>query len=103
MMNKVLSVAFFFLTSYSFAQEKSAVWNADIGNGSYQNPIIHADYSDPDVIAVGDDYYMTSSSFNASPGLPILHSKDMVNWTLINHALPANVDDYFDIPQHGNG
>ena len=82
----------------------SEVWVADLGNGSYKNPILHADYSDPDVIRVGTDYYMTASSFNATPGLPILHSKDMVNWKLINHAiqqqLPATI---FDIPQHGNG
>src|SRR5210317_121389 len=104
MMNKVILITVFLLTSYSFAQEKSAVWNADIGNGNYQNPIIHADYSDPDVIAVGNDYYMTSSSFNASPGLPILHSKDMVNWTLINHALPIiEPRTHFEVPQHGKG
>ncbi|KAA6326642.1 Non-reducing end alpha-L-arabinofuranosidase BoGH43A, partial [termite gut metagenome] len=45
-------------------------------SGVYQNPILHADYSDPDVIRVGDDFYMTASSFNCVPGLPILHSKD---------------------------
>ena len=79
------------------------VWIPDNGDGTYKNPIIHADYSDPDVCKVGDDFYMTSSSFNAIPGLPILHSSDLVNWTLINHALPPNVDAHFDIPQHGNG
>ena len=63
----------------------SKVWVADNGDGTYKNPIIHADYSDPDAIRVGDDYYMTASSFNAVPGLPILHSKDLVNWRLINH------------------
>src|SRR5215207_5454398 len=51
----------------------------------YRNPIIHADYSDPDVIRVGDDFYMTASSFNAAPGLPLLHSKDLVNWRLISY------------------
>jgi beta-xylosidase len=75
----------------------------DNGNGTYTNPIIYADYSDPDVCRVGDDFYMTASSFNAIPGLPILHSKDLVNWTIINHALQPNVDPHFDIPQHGNG
>lgn len=62
-------------------------WNPDLGNGRFRNPIICADYSDPDVIRVGDDYYMTASSFTVTPGLPILHSRDLVNWTLINHAI----------------
>ena len=46
---------------------------------NYKNPVIHADYSDPDVCAVGNDFYMTSSSFNCTPALPILHSVDLVN------------------------
>ncbi|WZL89593.1 glycoside hydrolase 43 family protein [Salinimicrobium sp. 3283s] len=83
---------------------KSDVWAADQGDGTYINPILHADYSDPDVVRVGDDFYMTSSSFNSAPALPILHSKDLVNWQLINHALPRQVpDEHFSSPQHGNG
>jgi len=89
------------------AQQKehtSKVWVADNGDGTYTNPILHADYSDPDVARIGDDYYMTASSFNTSPGLPILHSKDMVNWKLINYALPKQVPTQtFEVPQHGNG
>jgi len=82
----------------------SEVWVADNGDGTFNNPILYSDYSDPDVVRVGDDYYMTASSFNAAPGLPILHSKDMVNWKLINHALPLQVPiENFNIPQHGNG
>ncbi|MGL5273619.1 MAG: glycoside hydrolase family 43 protein [Phocaeicola sp.] len=81
----------------------SKVWVADQGNGTYKNPILYADYSDPDVCRVGDDFYMTSSSFNCLPGLQILHSKDLVNWTLIgaavSHALPP-IDNAQ--PQHGN-
>jgi len=70
----------------------------------YQNPIIHADYSDPDAIRVGQDYYMTASSFNAIPGLPILHSKDLVNWQLIGYALKRQPPyDHYSKPQHGNG
>ena len=67
------------------AQEKnyvSEVWVADQGNGKYKNPILYADYSDPDACRVGDDFYMTSSSFNCLPGLQILHSKDLVNWSI---------------------
>jgi beta-xylosidase len=90
---------------FSIAQsEISKVWVADNGDGTYKNPIIHADYSDPDVVRVGDDYYMTASSFNCVPGLPILHSKDLVNWQLITYALPTQLpEDVFNIPQHGNG
>lgn len=80
------------------------LWQSDLGNGQYINPILHLDYSDPDVVAVEGDYYMTSSSFNASPGLPILHSTDLVNWQLINYALPKQVpEQVFNTPQHGNG
>ena len=63
----------------------SKVWVADNGDGTYKNPILNADYSDPDAIRVGPDFYMTASSFNAVPGLPVLHSKDLVNWRIINH------------------
>jgi len=62
-------------------------WVPDQGDGTFRNPILYADYSDPDVLRHGNDFYMTASSFNCTPGLPILHSKDLVNWTLINHAL----------------
>jgi len=50
-------------------------WLPDLGDGTYRNPVIYADYSDPDVVRVGDDFFMTASSFNCTPGLPILHSK----------------------------
>ncbi len=82
----------------------SKVWVADNGDGTYKNPIIHADYSDPDAIRVGDDFYMTASSFNAAPGLPILHSKDLVNWSLMGHVFTRQTPrEVFNKPQHGNG
>ncbi len=83
---------------------RSEVWKADNGDGTYINPILHADYSDPDLIRVGEDYFMTASSFNCSPGLPILHSKDLVNWQLVNYALRVpGSDAFFGRPQHGKG
>ncbi len=86
------------------AQYRSEVWQADCSDGTYRNPIIHADYSDPDVVRVGDDYYMTASSFNCVPALPILHSKDLVNWTIVNYALPRlEPETFFAEPQHGKG
>lgn len=81
----------------------SKVWVADNSDGTYKNPVLYADYSDPDVIRVGDDFYMTASSFSCIPGLPILHSKDLVNWTIIGHALQKYPDESFSKPQHGNG
>jgi beta-xylosidase len=82
----------------------SKVWVADNGDGTYKNPILHADYSDPDVIRVNDEYFMTASSFNCVPGLPVLHSVDLVNWELIGHALHGLTPfDVFRKPQHGCG
>ncbi|MCE5186117.1 MAG: glycoside hydrolase 43 family protein [Planctomycetaceae bacterium] len=81
----------------------SKVWVADNGDGTYKNPILYADYSDPDVARVGDDFYMTASSFTCLPGLPILHSRDLVNWRLIGHAVQRYPNPAFDLPQHGKG
>ena len=94
-----------FLSARATAQTSaSKVWIADNGDGTYRNPILHADYSDPDVVRVGDDFYLVGSSFNTVPGLPILHSRDLVNWTIIGHALPRQPPlDVFSKPQHGNG
>lgn len=94
------------ITGYSYGQQPyvSKVWVADQNDGTYKNPVINADYSDPDAIRVGDDFYMVSSSFEDIPGLPILHSKDLVNWSIINHALKKQIpEEVFNTPQHGNG
>lgn len=113
----------------SYAQQPSQCWNPDKG-AHYVNPVLNADYSDPDVCRVGDDFYMTSSSFACFPGLQILHSTDLVNWEIIGAALTdypgpswsdsrpwetlsQQLDKPYDdtpdshawrtIPQHGNG
>lgn len=102
-----LMAFFLVLACSSLAQntnELSKVWVADNADGTYTNPILFADYSDPDAIRVGDDFYMVTSSFNCIPGLPVLHSRDLVNWELISHALPKQPPfDMFDKVQHGNG
>ena len=85
------------------AAARAQAWSPDAGAGKYRNPIIFEDFSDPDVIRVGDDFYMTASSFDQVPGLPILHSTDLVHWTIVNYALPVLPDTAFDRPQHGNG
>lgn len=82
----------------------SKVWVADLGNGMYKNPILDADYSDPDAVRVGEDYYMIASSFDAVPGLPLLHSRDLVNWTILTHVLLRQPPfEHFEKTQHGNG
>lgn len=78
-------------------------WVADLGGGRYRNPILFADYSDPDVVRVGEDFYMVASSFNAMPGIPVLHSKDLVNWTLVGHVFESLPFQNFDKPAHGLG
>nr|BFD85536.1 glycoside hydrolase 43 family protein [Streptomyces sp. Xyl84] len=77
---------------------------ADLGDGTYANPVLDADWSDPDVLRVGDDYHLTASSFGRAPGLPLLHSRDLVNWTLVGHALERlEPDAGFRLPRHDRG
>ena len=93
------------------AQYRSEVWCPDNGDGTYTNPVINADYSDPDVCVgpSGEDYYMTASSFQCTPGLPILHSRDLVNWEIVGYSLKSlyegnkELTEHFNTPQHGNG
>ena len=101
-----VAVVFFFgsFIPLSGQTSRKSGWIPDNGDGTYNNPIIFADYSDPDVIRVGDNFYLTASSFNSIPGLPILHSMDLVNWKIIGHALRRQPPDIvFLRPQHGNG
>ncbi|MEV7090049.1 family 43 glycosylhydrolase [Streptomyces sp. NPDC093085] len=82
----------------------SRPWTADLGDGRYRNPVLNADWSDPDAIRVGDDYYLTASSFGRVPGLPLLHSRDLVNWSLVGHALERlDPAEEFAVPQPGRG
>jgi beta-xylosidase len=85
-------------------QMPPGIWTPDQGDGSYVNPVLNGDYSDPDVIRVGQDYFLTASSFTNVPGLPILHSRDLVNWTIIGHALPRLLPlAHYSTPRHGGG
>lgn len=61
-------------------------WTADNGDGTYTNPLFYDEFSDPDMIRVGDDYYLTGTTMHTQPGLPILHSRDLVNWELLGYA-----------------
>lgn len=82
---------------------KTWIWNGDNGDGTYTNPILYTDYSDPDVIRVGEDYYMAASSFCNTPALPILHSKDLVNWKVISYVLEQIPEPGYETVQHGHG
>ncbi len=113
MMRRPFLTLLAFLPIAMMGQYKSQVWSPDNGDGTYTNPVINADYSDPDVCVGGtdgEDYYLTASSFQCAPGLPILHSRDLVNWEIVNYALKDKLyegDDqlieHFNTPQHGNG
>lgn len=82
----------------------SAVLAASGPAKTYTNPVLFSDYSDPDLIRVGEDYWMTSSSFTCFPGLQILHSTDLVNWEIVGAGLPSlEPREDFDNPSHGNG
>ena len=84
-MKKNIVLLFLFFSVGIFAQQTKK-WG-DQGDGNYSNPVIPGDYSDLDAIRVGDDYYAISSTFQFSPGVVILHSKDLVNWQIIGHAV----------------
>ncbi len=94
----------FFLVAASGLRAAPALWTPDLGNGRFKNPVLFLDYSDPDVIRVGSNFYLVASSFECVPGLPILHSKDLVNWEIVTYALPRLIpDDHFSVPHHGEG
>ena len=80
----LLSIA---LVSGTIAAAQQATWTADNGNGTYANPLFYDEFSDPDLIRVGDDFYLTGTTMHAMPGLPVLHSTDLVNWELESYAL----------------
>lgn len=64
---------------------QSMSWTADNGNGTYTNPLMYDEFSDPDVIRVGDDYYLAGTTMHSVPGLVILHSRDLVNWENVSY------------------
>ena len=76
---------------------------ADLGDGRYLNPVIAGDRPDPNVLKDGEDYYATFSSFQYYPGIPIWHSRDLVNWTPLTAALTTDIGIVWalDIAKHG--
>jgi len=105
-MKNLIAIIVLAISLNAFSQKPyvSKVWVADNGDGTYKNPVLNADYSDPDAIRVGDNFYLVSSSFEDVPGLPVLQSKDLVNWTIIGHALKRQPPfEHFSLPRHGEG
>ena len=83
-----MKTIFYFAAAVLFALPALAdTWHADNGNGTFTNPLFYDEFSDPDLIRVGEDFYLTGTTMHAMPGLPILHSKDLVNWELLGYAL----------------
>ena len=90
-------------TSSTWARGIEGQRKADLGDGTYLNPIMSGDHPDPSILKDGDDYYMTFSSFDAYPGLVIWHSRDLVNWQPVGPALFTNVGSVWapDLVKHG--
>lgn len=96
---------FFILGSLCMGNLKAQ--SSDNGDGTFTNPVLWADVPDPDVIRVGDDYYMVSTTMHLMPGAPIMHSKDLVNWKIINYLYDKLEDksayDLMDGTVYGRG
>ena len=82
----ILLAAALALAASAADARKPASWAADNGNGTYSNPLFYDEFSDPDMIRVGLDYYLTGTTMHTMPGLPILHSRDLVNWRIAGYA-----------------
>ena len=81
---------------------QSTSWTADNGNGTFTNPLFYDEFSDPDILRVGDDYYLAGTTMHAVPGLVILHSKDLVNWENVSYCFDRFdfTDDKFSLKNH---
>ena len=93
-MKKILSIVSLVLATSSMTAQTNPSWTADNGNGTFTNPLFYDEFSDPDILRVGDDYYLAGTTMHAVPGLVILHSKDLVNWENVSYCF-----DRFDFPE----
>ena len=84
------------------ATAQTSSWTADNGNGTFTNPLFYDEFSDPDVIRVGEDYYLAGTTMHSVPGLVILHSKDLVNWENVSYCFDRFdfTDDKFALKNH---
>ena len=98
MFNKLLATIM--LAALSIAASAQS-WTADNGNGTYTNPLFYDEFSDPDIIRVGDDYYLAGTTMHCLPGLVVLHSRDLVNWDFASYCLPRfDMGDEFRLENH---
>ena len=102
-----ISAFFIFISHFSFlihhlSTVSAQSWTADNGNGTFTNPLFYDEFSDPDIIRVGDDYYLAGTTMHAVPGLVILHSKDLVNWENVSYCFDRFdfTDDKFALKNH---
>ena len=98
--NLIAIIIFAFHFSLMTAHAQS--WTADNGNGTFTNPLFYDEFSDPDILRVGDDYYLAGTTMHTVPGLVILHSKDLVNWENISYCFDRFDfdDDAFSLKNH---
>lgn len=98
----LMAITILFAFHFSFIPCSAQSWTADNGNGTYTNPLFYDEFSDPDIIRVGDDYYLAGTTMHTVPGLVILHSKDLVNWENISYCLDRFDfdDDAFSLKNH---
>ena len=92
----------FVICHLSFSPAGAQSWTADNGNGTFTNPLFYDEFSDPDILRVGDDYYLAGTTMHAVPGLVILHSKDLVNWENVAYCFDRFDfdDDAFSLKNH---
>src|SRR5947209_12610933 len=83
----LIGVSFFTFAAAPDSSRTAAAqaWTADNGNGTYSNPLFYEEFEDPDVIRVGEDYYLASTTMHMMPAVYIMHSKDLVNWELLTY------------------
>ncbi|RXK85483.1 glycoside hydrolase family 43 protein [Filimonas effusa] len=94
---KIIRFAAFFML-FAVSGLHAQTWMPDNGNGTYTNPLFYDEFSDPDIIRVGDDFYMAGTTMHSFPGLPVLHSKDLVNWSLLGYCFDKlNMGDDFTL------
>ena len=98
----LMAITMLFAFHFSFVPCSAQSWTADNGNGTYTNPLFYDEFSDPDIIRVGDDYYRAGTTMHTVPGLVILHSKDLVNWENISYCFDRFDfnDDAFSLKNH---
>lgn len=99
---KLIAITILFAFHFSLMTAHAQSWTADNGNGTFTNPLFYDEFSDPDILRVGDDYYLAGTTMHTVPGLVILHSKDLVNWENISYCFDRFDfdDDAFSLKNH---